>query len=214
VVKVSLAELRKGLLDRMALAMPRYGFKEKPTGQSFHRSLPFGRWSFHVAFINHETDLDVTADVAVRVDAVEEMVHSGSKLLSDREKQQTATIGAELGNIADHRQKRWKIASQGDVENVAAAILEEFEKFGLPYLERYSDLEKMLDALSQNDPAAWLHSPVHSERCKRAVASALVLGKTDRASELRRRCEEFLEQRGDPGLQSFKEFASRLLGTR
>ena len=213
-MKVSFGELRNGFLDSLALAMPRYGFKGKPIGQSFHRSLPFGRWSFHAAFINHDTDVDVTADVAVRVDAVEDLVHSGNKLLSDREKQQTATIGAELGNIADHRQRRWTIASMSDVQRVAGAMLDEFQKFGLPYLERYSDLNKMLDILSGNDAAAWLHSPVHAERCKRAVALALVLEKNDRALELARRSEEFLQQIGDPGLLSFKEFASRVLPAR
>lgn len=210
-MKLSLSELRRAVLDKLALAMPKYGFKRKPIGQSFYRSLPFGRWTFHVAFINHDADVDVTADVAVRVDAVEDLVHSGDKLLSGREKQETATIGAELGNIADHRQKRRTIASISDVEGVAAAMLDEFAKFGLPYLERYSDLDKMLDVLCGNDPGAWLNSPVHAERCKRAVALALVLGKRDRVLDLGRRCEEFLQERGDPGLRLFKEFTSRVL---
>ncbi len=206
---MNLEALQEEFLKRLATELRRYGFQSKAADQAFYRIMPFGWWGFHLAFIPHDADFDVTGDVAIRVDKVENLVNADNKVLSRREKSETATIGAELGNIADHRQKRWTVASASDLESTARSLITEFAKFGIPYLERFSDLETMLEALADNQPSGWLHSPVHASRCKRAVALALVLGKKDRAAELAQGCETFLQSRMDPGLPSFKAFSAK-----
>src|SRR2546422_1220772 len=183
--------------------MPKYGFSERPVGQSFNKEVPIGRWILHISFIDHESDFHVTADVAIRVNAVEDLVHRG--LGSPTTRSRTATIGAELGNIADHRQRRWAVTRSEEINAVVEALVSEFKKFGLPYLQQYSDLKKMLDLLSPNDQSAWLHAPIHLRRCMSAVALAVVL-KDPRAAEIARAGERFLLERKDPDLASFKEF--------
>lgn len=206
-----LQDLQQSLLLRLASEMPKYGFSKKVIDQAFYRSVPFGRWIFHVSFIPHETDFDITADVAIRVDAVEDLVNADIKLLSSREKKETATIGAELGNIADGRQRRWTVASPGDVDAVAMAMLHEFEVFGMPYFERFSDLGVMLDVLAANDRSAWLHSPFHTHRCKRVVALAVVTGDIELARTLSGRCATFLKERNESDVSSFSQFVERVL---
>lgn len=205
-----LKELQNGFFEALAPGMQRYGFNAVPVDQAFHRPLPVGRWIFHVSFIPHETDFDLTADVAIRVDAVEELVHREDPALLPRDKKRTATIGAELGNIADGRQRRWTIGASADIPIVVAAVIKEFESFGLPYLERFSELETMLAAISSEDRSSWLHIPIHGARFRRAIALAIVLGKTDMARELARQGAKFLIDRKDPGAPALESYTRRI----
>jgi hypothetical protein len=189
--------------------MPALGFPAKPESQTFFRDTPYGWDAFHISFIRHMDDFDVTADVAVRIDALEELVNDGDRAQKSR-RDQTASIGAELGNIAQGVPLRWTVASPENVSEVARAIAEAFVQIGLPYIERYSDPNVMLDALAPNDRSAWLHSPFHSPRCKREVGLAILTGRRAELASLTERCREFLSARNDPGLASFEEFVSRL----
>lgn len=201
-----LKQLEQDLIDAMAEEISRYGFSKNASQQSFIRAVGIGQWILHLSFVEHEGDFDVTADVAIRVEAVETMINKSNRLLTSTEKKRTATCGAEVGNIVDGRQRRWTVSNPGDINPTAAAIAKEFRVFGIPYLERFSDLKTMLQQLTQHDKSAWLHSPIHPMRCKTIVALAMVLEEHDQASVLATTCAEFLKSRNDPGLQSFRQF--------
>ena len=69
-------ELENRLLKELSSILPKYGFSAKYRGQTFYMPKPFGWAAFHLAFIPHrEVDFDLTADIALRVDAVQEIVH-------------------------------------------------------------------------------------------------------------------------------------------
>lgn len=76
----------------------------------------------HVSFIRHEADIDVTADVAVRVDAIEQVVNQCETGLTDAEKRRSTTLGAELGNLTRRQPLRWTVSALGDVAAVAEQI--------------------------------------------------------------------------------------------
>ncbi len=204
-------ELQKELFDALIPGLGVHGFAPIPVDQAFHKVVPEGRWIFHVAFVPHDAHFDVTGDVAIRIDAVEDVVNRGNTALLARDRKRTATIGAELGNIADGRQRRWTVRTATDLIDVAASVVREFETFGLPYLERYSNLETMLEAISREDRSSWLHAPIHDARWKRAVALAVVLGQGDVAAKLVDRGGRYLRDRKDPGAKSFEDFAHRIL---
>ncbi|MGH7953764.1 MAG: hypothetical protein ACREFE_17845, partial [Limisphaerales bacterium] len=144
-----IAELQKKLLNEVAIIVAKHGFSPKPKGQSFRMQKPFGWASFHLSFILHEsTDFDVTTDVALRIDAVENLINEDNNLLSNAEKLQTATIGCELGNLSEGQQKRWNIASDNDVELVAESIHDALASVAIPYIERYSNLQEIFAVLS------------------------------------------------------------------
>lgn len=204
--------LQRELLRALAERLQHHDFRLRLSWQDFVKKIPGGRWVLHLAFIAHPSDCDVTADVAIRIDAVEELVQRTDQHLSAKEKRETATAGAELGNIADRRQHRWTVATAADVVPVADQIYKMFEDFGLPYLERLSEPGALLDALSRNDPAGWIHAPFHGARNKRAVALALTSGDRERARELARRGARYLRDRNDHALADFEAFVRDALG--
>jgi hypothetical protein len=203
-------DLQDGFFAALARRMVEHGFESRPRDQRFVRRTPFGRQTFHVSFIRHARDCDVTADVAIRIDAVEDLLNESNATLSKAERKQTHTMGAELGNISEGRQRRWTLASEDDIPEAVSSMMALFESVGLPYLEKYSNLEQALAALSGDDRASWLHSPFHDLRAQLAVGLAFVLGRHERLDELIAAKARFLRERNDPGLDRFLAFAKEV----
>jgi hypothetical protein len=106
------------LLNRLGERIIAFGFKPKPTGQTFYQVVETGKWTFHVSFIAHKTDFDLTADVAVRVNAIEDLVNEYDTKLAAAEKRRSMTLGGELGNISEGSPKRWAISNVEDIPSV------------------------------------------------------------------------------------------------
>ena len=152
----------------------------------------------------------MTADVAVRFDELEDLLNEYKGHLSEAEKKNTFSLGAELGNMSEGKQRRWTVAGLADVEPVSRSIMDAFSKIGIPYLEKYSNVETALEALSGDDRAAWLHAPIHGERAKCAISLAFLLGDRERFYELAAAKTAFLISRNDFGLQSFLQLRDAL----
>ncbi|MFY9620103.1 MAG: hypothetical protein WAQ99_09850 [Pyrinomonadaceae bacterium] len=211
-------DLEDSLFDSVAGKIERYGFDKRAKAYyAFYKKTPSGRLAFALAFIRHSADVDVTVNVAIRFDELEDLVNEHEDHLKDKQKQNTFSLGAELGNISGVGQKRWTLASLDDVEGVADSIMNAFASIGIPYLEEYSDMETALAALSGDDKAAWLHSPLHDARARRAIGLAFLLGDREKFSEIAAAKTEFLTARNDFGLESFmrlREALDRLLSAR
>lgn len=164
----------------------------------------------HVSFIEHAADVDVTTDVAVRFDAVEDLIHRSDKLLSPKEKAQTFTLGAELGNLERGEPFRSTLAIQSDILRVAEGIMTKLESVGLPYIERYSRPEAAYDLLSKDDRTAWIHSPIHAERARRACALLVIMGRRPEITALAAQKQAFLQSINDPGAAAFERFLAEL----
>ena len=202
-------DLQKSLLNEISKRIVKYGFDGKPKGQSFYKPIASGCQSFTPSFINHKTDVDVTGNVAVRFDALEDLINEYRPYLTKAQKKYTASLGVELGNLGEGAQKRWVLADLDDAGEVAEEILDYFAKVGLPYLEKYSDMEAALDALSAND-RGWLYSPFPDERAKRAIGLAFLLGNKERFFEIAAAKTEFLTSRNEQGLDTFLKIKSDL----
>lgn len=206
----ALREWERTLLQDTGQRLARSGFATRPKGQTFHRDIEGGRAAVHLSFIEHPADVDVTVDVAVRIDAVEDLVHRSERLLSSKEKAQTFTLGAELGNLERGEPFRLTLAAEGDVPRAADGILAKLASVGLPYLDRCARPDAAYDLLSKDDRAAWVHSPIHAERAKRACALLVVLGRQAELPQLVARKQAFLESIKDPGLAAFSRFVAEL----
>ncbi|MDX3905813.1 MAG: hypothetical protein QHC78_09010 [Pigmentiphaga sp.] len=205
-----LRQHQQQLLQAVAAGVTPHGFTPQPKEQSFVRPFPEGRQEFHLGFIEHEADFDVTADVAIRFERLEELVNADNKLLSKKEKAATASLGIELGNLVQGAQFRWTVAGEPDVAKVAASLIEWFAQHALPYFERYSDLAAAYDLLAPADRSAWGHHPLHGSRAKRVLGLAALLGRDDLQAVAARQ-EQYLQELKDFGLADFKRFADRVL---
>jgi hypothetical protein len=205
-----LRALREAFLSEMSRLVVKHQFDGKIREQSFLRKMPFGRWAFHIAFIPHTDDVDLTADVALRFDAVEDLVNADDPALSKRARRETFTMGAELGNLAGTGQMRWTLLDQETVPAVAQSTFGSFEAIGVPYLNRYSDLYAALEALSHNDATGRLHQPFDLDRCKSATALAFVLGDSEWLERTITDSEAFLAARNASDGRAFKEFVAKL----
>jgi hypothetical protein len=206
----SIKDFEKALFDAVSSKIVKYEFTGSRNDFCFYKRTAFGRLAFCLAFIRHPHDVDLTAQMAVRFDELEQLINEQENRLSKAMRKDTFSLGVELGNLSEGRQKRWTVASLEDVEPVAQSIMNSFVAIGLPYLEKYSDMKTALDVLSGDDKAAWLHSPFHEVRAKRALGLAFLLSDRERFSQLADAKTDFLISRNDSGLTSFLEFKNAL----
>ena len=169
--------IEKEILTRLGKSLLKFGFDPKVSGQSFRRPLAREMWAFHVSFIPHQTDLDLTADVAIRIQAIEDLVNQYDTKPSPAEKRQSMTLGGEIGNISLGRQLRWTVADPDDLDHVCQDVINAFERTGLPFLKGHSDIGVVHRVLTSSDSKETLLCPILGPRAMRAVASATYLSK-------------------------------------
>lgn len=206
---MSIKELQKILLSSVGEKLVAFGFEEKAKQQSFYRPIEGGWAAVHLSFIRHADDFDVTLSVSIRFNQVEDLVNSKNNLLTKKEKEGTSTLGIEIGNLSIGEQKRWSVPSQEKIPSVADSILEAFDKFGNPYLMKYSAMDSAYELLSSDEKHVWKHCPFHATRAKKAVAIAKLLGHSDIQDQISTR-RKFLEERKDFGLSDFVSFTNSL----
>lgn len=172
----TLAELQRQLFDRLGYFMKPHGFIPKPADNSFRSGASFGWASIHLTFIRHPpTDFDVVVGASIRFDAVENMTQDADSLVKPSDRKKSATIGCELGNLLGVGQKRWTVASDGDIGPVASEIVIECEATLLPFIQRYSDLGHVLETLRAGGERAGLISPLEAKRDRTIEALSKML---------------------------------------
>lgn len=188
----TLSEFRKDLFDRMTPRMQPYGFAPRIRVETFHRKTELGWWVLGLTFVFHKLRTSVTASVGIRVDAVEKFWTAKAGLPPAASKG-SATAGVELGRLTDGRYKPWYVTPTDNLDTVADDIVRAFSSFGLPYLERLSNLDNLLEALSGQE----IHSMYVAQPdigCQRAVALALLLGQRQRAVAIATECRGALNR--------------------
>jgi len=202
---------KKLILSEIAAHATADGFKPKLSEQTFSLTKPFGKRIIHISFIPHgNVDIDIVADVAIRIDAVEALVNEGRGNLNARESERTATLGGDIGNLSEGKQRRWRVAIMEDVGPVAASVYTDARRIGGEFFERYATMDNILRVLSSSNPHDWRLSPGHLARCSRAVALAFALGKSEDIENVVQTCEGILRQRDSFALPKFSEFVSDL----
>src|SRR5205814_2871539 len=203
--------LQQELMRLLSNSLTRYQLAYQKGRQSFVKRIPGGRLSFHLSFVPHQNDFEVTADFAIRNDAVEQLVHKANTRLSRSELKRTYAIGAEVGNFTDGARKAWPIKSADDIAGAAREILARLSHAHCHTTSATQSHAAMLEVLSRNDDVGRLHCPFDSWRCMKAVALAS-LSDRSMAQELVGQGERFLTERGDAfGLKLFLAFVGQSL---
>ena len=203
-------EIQGELLRKVSIELSHYGFDSKIHGQSFWKPIEGGRSMVHLCFINHESDFDVTISASVRIDAIEDMINSTNKLLTKNEKQNTSTIGGEIGNLVSRIPKRYAVNDSVNLEAVTCEMLDEIINHAFPFFIKYSDLEILLETMIRDDKNVWLLAPLHHRRAQNAVALAKLLNH-DNLSGIIESKRTFLESRKDYGLRMFNDFVKAVV---
>lgn len=198
------------LLSVLADHMRIDSFVRRTKDQAFEKQCGSAKYSYHLCFIRHTTDFDVTADVAIRFDDVEDLINRFNTTASPREKKGTFTMGCELGNLTEGEQRRWSVKRPEDVAVVAGSLYSAFKTIALPYYEKYSDRDRALYILSGDSPESWLHNPLHAARAERAISLAILLKGKEQARELAEKKLRYLQERKDFGLPSFQDLITKL----
>jgi hypothetical protein len=209
----SFTGLQKQLLREVGVLLGSRSFKPKPSGQTFYSKQPYGWAAFHLSFIPHRPiDFDITADVALRFDAVEDLVNANYShpLVRRSELKRTATIGAELGNISVGRPLRWTVSSEEDLGRVVPQIVAAFDEIGWPYIAAFSKMENVLSVLAKDDGSSHLHSPFHLSRWLSVIALAWLLKRYDELDDLIARGSSSLKERNEPFRERFEKLAAKL----
>ncbi|MCT8978823.1 hypothetical protein N4T77_19785 [Clostridium sp. CX1] len=202
--------LKKEILKEVANGLSNYGFDKKVYGQSFWKVIDNGRTMIHISFIEHDNDFDAVISVSIRFDSLEEMINIDNKLLTSKEKQQTSTLGIELGNLNEGRQRRLIINEKSNIKCVGEEILNTIKNVALPYIDKYQSMEDALVMMLRDDPEVWIFSPLHHKRAMNAIGLAKLLGK-DNIKEISEKKIAFLKSINDYGLNMVMKFTERVL---
>jgi uncharacterized protein DUF4304 len=114
----------------------------------------------------------------------------------------SARIGMLMPNKVDHW---WEITPKTSVSDVAADITACLQQFGLPFLDRYQNLDKILTLLSEGDAARFAG-------CEPAIARSILLVYLQRPNEARTVLSERMASNQHPGFGRTLSLISRRLG--
>lgn len=135
------------LYDMVASRLSAYGFTTKKSTRRYRRKTSFGKHGVHLTYVDHYDHFGVAVDIAVRFDAIEDLLGLIRTDSTKAEKADTFTIGTELGNLSEGRWKEWPVKSDGDVGQVANNVERAVLDIAFPYFERYDNLGSVYEML-------------------------------------------------------------------
>lgn len=187
------------------------GFRGSKAESRYRVKTPTGTGSAHFSLIRHPgVDFDVVLNLAVRIDAAEEIANDVSPMLRPSERRRIATLGTEYGNWTQGSQRRWTIVTAEDARIVGSQVAAAVVDTGIPFIEKYADLREALVRLGGNEPFHRALMPLHGKRASRSVILAYLLRDKDAFEMLIKEHDENLVSREDIGLQTFRLLVSDL----
>jgi hypothetical protein len=208
-----LRELMDLFLKQLAEPLSKHGFKYRSLRQHYYRITSTGKDFLHIAFITHHDNFDITADFAVRNDAIEDLInyHLPNYIIT-KDKKWTVTVGAQLGNVANLtvEERRERVATEEDIPRALAGIIAQFETIALPCYSRFSSLESILAIASGDGKESRLFTAGPVGRAQVAFAGAYILRDKRLFEELEQRKMSLLQETKDLGVQDAINFAETL----
>jgi hypothetical protein len=203
-------QLKKELLKEISNFLVEYGFEKKIFKQSFWKYTVNGRAMIHLSFIDHAADFDVVVSVSVRLDELENMVNKANPLLKESEGQLSSTIGVELGNYKEGKQKRWTIKDENDLLLTVGGVCQDIKTIAIPFIEKFTDINTIFEIMLRDDKEAWQLTSLHHRRAMNAVGLAILLKKEEMLKIIVETKTKFLTERNDFGLKIFLKFVETI----
>ncbi|QSX33840.1 hypothetical protein JYB87_00875 [Shewanella avicenniae] len=149
---MKVSELQNLFIEELKTLLPSWKFVK--SYREFRKSENGVIWLFHISCVNHTSDFDAVGDVAVEFKSGKERI---------------CIVGAELGNIVGSGQHRFPVSNASEAKSSARELFEYFNQKGLPFLERFSNPEAVVDTLKRGGKEALLIIPLldqHKEQIK------------------------------------------------
>ena len=200
-----LQNCRRALMQDVGRLVEPLGYKPILSQQMFVRRFAEGKAALHLAFIRHPGDFDVVANVAIRLDKLEDILNGARTYLSDKKKRETYSFGAELGNISRVGQVRWTVRALNDTKEIAQEVVSYFRKVGLPFIASVTTIQDAYLVLTESEDLARLYLAPRSRRSESTVALAKLLGKSN-VAQIAKANMDWLEDVSDAGLPQYKQF--------
>jgi len=207
----TLSTWRERVFAELARYLGPLGFKLRETWQVFDRRLSKEvRQGFHlnVALYPRVPQLDLICSAHVRHETVERLVMDWRTDVSATSKRQTATIGQELGVLDTGQTRIFKITHESKLESNCEEMYELITRIGLPYVEMFSDLRLVYEAL-KDDRSRW-HRGLISLRCHHVPVIKLMLEGPESVTSLFREEYNRLKQLDDPNAHSYPDFVRHI----
>jgi hypothetical protein len=196
----NITDLKYGLLDYLKQEMEPYGFRK--SRQSFYKRITIGRQIFHVAFIPYKYNVEINAYVDIRHEEIEKL---DKIILGEAYDIETATIGAELGLLANSNSKIWSLNDRSLIPVVGIDIMDTFWRIGWPFLDEYASLEKIYDVLISDDLPISDYLLIDHVRAEKALIAAFLLNRNDIEMVIDKKLSYLLRKR-NPYLKDFLNF--------
>lgn len=148
-----LSPIYKKLDEAFSESSPYIGYRYLKSQRAFRKKMRDQTWSIHFAFLNYGNHLQVTCDVAIRFNCVEDILNESQPHLSAREKKGTFTIGCLLHNWSDEAKFIWRVDRVESVPRVVSEIYRDTETAAIEFFERFGNMEETLKALQDPDLA-------------------------------------------------------------
>lgn len=200
-----LQDSRRAIMEEVGRLVEPLGYKPIFSQQMFVRRFSEGKAALHLAFIKHTGDFDVVANVAVRLNQLEDTLNRARPYLNDNKKRCTYSFGAELGNISGSGQVRWTVRALEDTKNVAQDLVEFFRGVGLPFITSIGTVEDAYRILTSTEEKARLYLAPRERRASTTVALAKLLGRDD-LPQIANQYMKWLQDENDSGLAQYKLF--------
>lgn len=175
---MSTKELKLQLLQALQPPLQDNGFKLQKSKEQFTRTKAGVKQHFVLDFTIYE-HLHVKPAINLRVDSVEEIFHRSSGF----EKQyqaDTPTLSTSLQNLSGDTSKyEYVIRGVDDVYVIASQLERDFCEIVLPYLQRYSELRAVDEALNSDPEHDSVHYMMDYLRCAHGVIVACMIERPD-----------------------------------
>jgi len=204
------------LFDMLEKHLAPLGFRLNRGDRSYSRRIQGGRQWIQVFCtpIDSNSYFSVACGVSVRIDAIEELLVWRRGALSKRDLKTTASVGAEVGNIAGTGYSMWSVEVEEDVPVVAKQVLAALNEVGFDYLESMSTIEGILAVASNDGEFSERRITRPAVRGLLALACLRLLGRDAEIPAMIERKREFLTGRYPKLLPEFDGYVDKFLSTQ
>lgn len=207
--------IRRDLEQHIADLLAPCGFVRRGREGIFDRERGGVRQTIFLPDIVKPTGISFNVNTGIRFHRVEELVaryEPRHPLITEEDIRSRSTLGKHLGyHWRGLWQKSWTLRSREDAPETAQKMVAYILKEGMPFFEKYSNMEKAFGVLAKDDEEANDYMVFDDVRAKSAIGLAYLLYGPERARETAERKLAWLKMRPHADRASVEEFVRRLL---